>query len=563
MRARHRQPVEELPRIKEWGRRFRVALVYPGPYRLGMANLGLHALYSRINADPGMLADRFFVEPGTSGKFSSVERGMPLDQYDLVAFTVHFEPDYPAVVAALERGGLKPLSSERREGDPFVIAGGPAPSANPEPLADFLDFVFIGEFEEGGISALDGIRGLIARGSDRAAALQTMAGFPHVYVPSLALFRFNGPETLSIEPLGAQVLPVRASRPPLQGMAPPSTAIFTDSAEFSDMNLVELTRGCTGGCRFCMSGFTTRPFRTFDATAILSAASGPGGRLKTGLVGELFAAHPGIDTVLKGIEDSGGRFSPSSIRMEHLDDRILDHLSRSGMKTLTLAPETGSARLSRAINKPVDPEALLSAVVRGVARGIENVRLYMMVGLPGESDSDIAETVSLVRELQSAITSVAGRSRLGKLTLSVNPFIPKPWTPLQWAPFCLPETIEHRMSLFRAPLRNLPNLEFRPASTDESAWEALLSMADRRAGRLIEHASRHGWRSALRQGVDSFNALAGFAGRERGESEVFPWETVFHGCARKYLRREYLRYKSAEPTPVCNTGECRVCGACG
>jgi radical SAM superfamily enzyme YgiQ (UPF0313 family) len=561
MRSR-RQPSEELPRIKEWGRHFRVAIVYPGPYRVGMANLGLHALYASINRTEGMLADRFFVEGGPSGKFGSVERGMPLDQYDLVAFTVQFEPDYPAVVKALERGGLRPLSAERSEGDPLVIAGGPAVSANPEPLSDFIDGVFIGELEGGGMRVIDEIRSLTAEGADRDSMFHAIAGLPHMYMPSLVRFVFNGPETVSMTPLGGHTLPVRSARPPLAGLKPPSTSIFTDSAEFSDMKLVELTRGCTGGCRFCMSGFTTRPFRSFDPEAILSEAVDPARRRKTGLVGELFAAHPGIGSVMRGIEESGGRFSPSSIRLEHLDDAILDHLSRSGMKTLTLAPETGSQRLSRAINKPVDPALVLSAASRGVARGIENIRLYLMVGIPGETGEDVVETVKLAREMHSVITSVAGRSRMGRLTLSINPFIPKPWTPMQWAPFERREAIESRMSTLAASLKHLPNMEVRSASVDESAWEALLSMGDRRTGRLIELASANGWRKALKQEIEGFEALAGFAERERGAEERFPWETVFHGCTRSYLRREYLKFKTAEPTPVCDPDGCRACGAC-
>jgi len=538
---KHRKPREILPPLKEWGRNFRVALVYPNAYRIGMANLGIHMLYSRINGLDGFLADRFFMESHGHKPPLSIERFMPLREYDCVAFSLHFEPDYPAVIKTLELASIKSRTNDRTDADPFIIAGGPSISANPEPLADFLDCVFIGEFEEGGDELLECLRNLTCMGTPGDSAFAELARLPHVYVPSLVQFQFDGRKIASFTSHRDHILPIQAARPFLAGIEPPSTAIYTDDAEFSDMRLVEFTRGCRGSCRFCLSGNTTGPFRVFDPDLLVKSSTQLAQRRKIGVVGELFAGHPGLLDVIKRIIESGGRPSFSSIRLEFLSDDILKLIVDSGIKSLTLAPETGSEKLACAINKPLSIEKLLTVSEKAAAAGIENLRLYLMAGIPGEDESDIELMLDMAHKVHKAFIFNGSRTRLGHLTLSVNPFIPKPWTPFQWAGMANPEYISAVFNLLKSRLKGISNLELRTASPDESMWEAVLSRADRRSGMLIETASKIGWRPALKNQInDSFPAVD-YALVRREESEIFPWEVVFHGSRRELLWREFKR----------------------
>jgi radical SAM superfamily enzyme YgiQ (UPF0313 family) len=529
-----------------------------------MANLGLHALYAAVNTTEGMLCDLFFVEPDTRRKPLSLERGLPPTEFDLLAFTVHFEPDYPGVARFLFEAGLEPLSARRTDGDPFVVAGGPSVSANPEPLADFLDFVFVGEYEGGGADALSKIRRINSLGLSRKDALPAVSEAPHVYVPGLASFSFDGPQTALFRYKGNSALPIAAARPSLSNLDPAATAIRTNRAEFSDMHLVEFARGCLCGCRFCMAGFTARPFRSFDTNRVIAAATKPGVRKKVGAVGELFVGHPEFGRVLSALEAAGRRVSPSSVRTEYLDIPTVESLVRSGMKTLTLAPETPSERLSRAINKEFDRERFISVVETAVAAGIETIKLYFMVGLPGEVDDDAHEIARLAHEVRPIVTKARKRTRLGALSLSIGAFVPKPWTPLQWAAMETPEVLDRRRKIIAAALKGVSNVESRFASSDEALFEAILARADRRASTLILDAANRGWRAALRTPHSALRTpdWLAFAMRPRDPGEVFPWEVVTHGCTRGYLWAEYEKFLGSKWTPPCNTATCRACGAC-
>jgi len=290
-----------------------------------------------------------------------------------------------------------------------------------------------------------------------------------------------------------------------------------------------------------MSVNTTGPFRVFDTEQLLKSATDFTQRQKIGVVGELFAGHPGLLDVIRHMIDSGGRPSFSSIRLEFLSADILKLIVDSGIKSLTLAPETGSEKLARVINKPLIIEKLLAVSEKAAAAGIENLRLYLMSGIPGEDETDIELMLDIAKKVHKAFIHHGTRTRLGQLTLSVNPFIPKPWTPFQWVEMTNPDRISAVFKLLKLRLKGMPNLEVRTASPDESLWEALLSRADRRAGGIIEMASKTGWRPALKKHVDDDFPAVDYALKRREENEIFPWEVVAHGCSRELLWHEYKK----------------------
>ncbi|AFM27255.1 radical SAM protein [Desulfomonile tiedjei] len=533
---------------KPRGKAIPVALVYPNSYRVGMGNLGFQHVYHVMNAHPLIAAERFFVpDPPDSRKpesrILSEETGRPLRDYPLIAFSVPFENDYPYVPYMLRASGIPPLRKDRTRGDPLVIAGGVSVSMNPEPLAEFLDMAFIGEIpdetvQENGLASA--IADLFTNGiPDAREFREVFRTVPGAYVPEAYHYRFRNDGSIE-EIVVESGFPERVAAVKRRGKesSVPVSVLFSPEAEFGNDLLIETNRGCGRGCRFCASGWIHLPVRYAELTPLKNQidealATGKG----IGLVGSDLAGHPRLKHMLRTIVDAGGRFSLSSIRPEGVSREIAELMARTGQKTATLAPETASPRLKSVIGKEIPSERFLELVELLVSAGIPNIRFYFMIGLPTETDEDVDFISDFVLECRKVFVEASKPlKRIGTIAVQVNPFVPKPWTPFQWAAMAPVSVLKKRIDSLRKALAKVPNVVLRQESVRDARIQAILSRGDRRiADMLLAESSERPVMKNIGRGTE----LDFLAFRERESGEIFPWDTVDHGISKTKLYRVY------------------------
>ncbi len=543
--------------LREPGGKARVALVYPNTYRPGMSNLGFQTIYRLLNSRTDCVCERAFLpERKTMEEMTkthtpvlTIESQSPLDRFHVIAFSVSFEEDYMNVLRILELSRI-PLYSKERRGTPIVMAGGCAPSLNPEPLSEFIDLFFIGEAEEGLNDLMDTI--LTSLDMDRKDVLCRIATVESVYVPSLYRFSFRDERVDSVEPLPPAKLPVKRAMLRDVDSCIPTTAIFTPSTEFANTMLVEAERGCPRGCRFCAAGFLYLPPRWRKRELIEECMEHiPAHIRRVGLVGSAISEYPALKEILK-------RFSHrlditlSSLRLDVLDEELLGLLKSCGYTTITVAPEAGSERLRRIINKPLGDEEIVQALGLIQSAGFKRLKLYFMIGLPGETDKDIILMAGLVARARQIL-------RGGHITVSVTPFVPKPLTPFQWHRFEEPQTLRARYRLLRKNLGGIKGVETKPVSIGGALVQAYLSRADRRASDILMRALRVGWKKTLEERKGVIHASVH---RMRDHGEVLPWDIIDCGIRKGYLWDEYMRALAEKTTPPCRPEVCTRCGIC-
>jgi radical SAM superfamily enzyme YgiQ (UPF0313 family) len=552
---------------KERGGKLGVALVYPNAYRLGMANLGLHAVYRLLNDDPATLCERAFLgEDG--GAPRTIESGRPLTSFDVVAFSLSFEEDYGNVLAILDRAGLPLRSADRDERHPLVVAGGIAMQINPEPVAPFFDGILVGEGEVLVAPFLGWARAAAAARRPRAEALRALAAVPGAYVPSLYDVAYSDSRT----PDGAWVTrfeprdgaPARVRREyaaDLRGVAT-SRVVDSPEAQFGDLFLTEVARGCLWGCRFCAAGFVQRPYREVDLETLRAEArKGIERGLRVGLVGPDTSDYTGLDPLTCFIGEEGGTFSPSSLRVDAITPELSGRMAAGGERSITIAPEAGTERLRRVVNKDFTDDRIVEAAEAALSQGMQHVKMYFMCGLPTETDDDVLGMGRIAMRIREEVMLpwAKKRGRMGRISLSVNPFVPKPWTPFQWAPMHERRCLEQKRALLEKALRP-KGIDVDFFSPREAYLQTLFSRGDRRCADLLELA----WREA---GGDVRKALPRwphdpdfFVHREAGVDEALPWDFIDHGLTKKFLAREYRRGVGAKLTPKCAVETCRACG---
>lgn len=545
----------------------KVAIVYPNTYFVGMSNLGLHIIYEEINLRNDSVCERIFLPEKkeleaydkTKTPLMSVETQRPMHQFDVVAFDVTFEMDYFHIPLMLRHGRVPIMGKDRTEFDPIVIAGGPCATFNPEPFADFIDAFIIGEGEGIVSRVLDIIRDGKMEGLDRHAILRQLANISGVYVPSLYVPIYSDDGEFK----GYHIVegaPTTIKRHFEMLTSGGETVVATNYTEFGAMYIIEVARGCGRHCRFCMAGYCFRVPRV-RPLEILKEGVDRAEKLgkKVGLMGAAISDYPEVDELVTYIRSKDMRYSCASLRADSLTQAVVDGLADSGQKTITIAPETGSERLRRVINKGISEEHLQNAATLSAKSGIQHMRLYIMIGLPTETDEDIEAIVGLAERTQAHMAEVGCK---GRLTLSINPFIPKPFTPFQWMAMDHQKTVEKKLQYIKKALQKNRRIEVLVESPKEAYIQGVLARGDRRLGAVLAAC-------AADRGSKSFKAEMKAAGldmdemnyRERSFDEFLPWSHLDMGMDDGYLEMEWKRSVDEAYTPPCVQG-CKRCGVC-
>jgi radical SAM family uncharacterized protein len=516
---------------KDPGGKINIALVYPNTYHVGMSNLGFQGMYGLLNRMDDVVCERVFLPEDedmeeyirTDTELFSLESKRSLNRFDIVAFSVSFENDYPNILKILKLSRIPFRSPGRNSHHPLVIMGGVCTCFNPESVADFFDICFIGEAEEMLPEFLDVYRS----SPDRSEVLKKSLAIEGLYVPQFYSISYDSVGKISGR-FGSEDAPEIIKRRYLKDITSSGikTSIITSETEFSDMYLIEAMRGCPWSCRFCVAGHIYNPFRKKALQALkneIKLALTKTRRI--GIIGPSLSDYPDIKEVLTIPEVD---FSITSLRASAKSAELVSLLKSH--KSISIAPEAGTERLRRVINKKVTEEDILQTSDLIFSEGIETLRLYFMVGLPTETREDIVGIVNLVKKIRDTAPK-------GNITLSISTFVPKPFTPFQWHSMENPSEVKERLKIIKKSLLPLKGIKVFHDVPKYAYMQGFFSQGDRRVSKALEEIMKfQDWRKAAEaSGIkEDFYIF-----REKDSNEILPWDFIDVGIKKETLWAEY------------------------
>lgn len=498
----------------------RIALAYPNRYAVGMASLGFQTVYRLFNEHPWVRCERVFAnDRGASGRIRTFETGEDLNHFDLIGFSVSFELDVPNLIRMLIQAGIPPFASERNQAHPLVFLGGAIGGLNPSPLLPFIDGLLAGEGEGIIHQMAEALLRTRQGRHSRERRLEALSGIEGIFVPkhNTAVKRHF----------------VKRLIPP-----PAYTPIVTPFSHFADMFVIEIGRGCPKGCLFCAASKMSHPFRFYSMEEVRDAVRSfnPGAR-KIGLEGAGLSDYPHLIPLCRALFEMQCTVSFSSIRADRISDELVSILRSGKSRSFTIAPEAGSEAMRRLIGKEISDGDLTAKVDLLSESGIDVLKLYYLIGLPGETDGDVTALVESVRQLSERFLK---KSRARRLRLSVNAFVPKPFTEFQWAVMDSEKELGRKRKCIANALKRDPRVVLVPKSSREETLQGIISLGDERVGTALCRSiqSRMGFRQAFAEsGVDPNRMLY----REKHVEESMPWDFIHYDIPKERLWNYYQR----------------------
>jgi radical SAM superfamily enzyme YgiQ (UPF0313 family) len=530
-----------------------------------MSNLGFQGVYQLLNGYDDVLCERAFLPDDVDRedlerngqRLTSLESGSDLGSFHVLAFSVSFENDYVHVLRMLRLAGVPLRAADRGPRDPLVLLGGAAMFLNPEPLAPFADLIAVGEGESLVPKMMEALLGA----PDPRKALDALSPNDGFYVPSRYTVRYNDDGTVAAYDGPGTVIRQRGWP---GKMALPQSVVLTPHTEMSMKFMVEISRGCPCMCRFCWAGYNYLPVRGFSRKEIVDRAREVRAHTgKIGLVSTAICDHPEINGIVDDLAALGFEVSVASLRLDDLTPDFVLKLADTGVQGLTLAPECGSDRMRKILNKQFTNAEILEKATWIFENGIQNLKLYYMVGLPWEEHADVEAIVDLTAQIRERMLEVGRkRGRVGRIHPSVNPFVPKPGTPYQWLPMEDPRETDRKLQFLRKAFGKMPNVDAICKSARTGVSQSILALADRRVADALEISCIEG--VDLKRGMKTAGLDPAFyLFRGRGRDEVLPWDIVDNAVSKAYFLRELDKSRDEALSPHCPEIQgCIRCGVC-